>query len=67
MMQTIGLSETNVALFQIINELRGKGSLSKESTASVTLTILDSRHGCALAPNSGEQNASHNAFFSRGI
>ena len=67
MMQTIELSGTAVTVFQIINELRAIGSLSKEFVASVALTILDTHHGCALAPDSGGQNASHNAFFSRGV
>jgi hypothetical protein len=67
MIQTIEFSGTTVAVFQIIHELHGIGLLSKEFVASVAPAILDTHHGCALAPDPGGQNASHNAFFSRGI
>ena len=65
-MRMIGLSGTTVTAFQTINELLGKRSLSKEFVASVALTILDTHHGCALAPDPGGQNAPHNALFSGG-
>ena len=66
-MRMIGLAETTDSAFQIINELAGKYSLSEQFVGSLELTILDPQHRCALAPDSGGQNASHNAFFSRGV
>jgi hypothetical protein len=66
-MRTIGLAGTTDSVSRIINELAGKYSHSKEFVGSVALTILDTHDGCALASAPGEQNALHNAIFSRSI
>jgi len=66
-MRMIRLFGTTDALPRIVSELPGKCSPSKEFVVLVALIVLDTQHGCALAPDPGGQNASHNAFFSRGI
>ena len=66
-MRMIGLAETTDSVSQIINQLAGKYSLSEQFVDSLALTMLDTQHDCAPSPDPGGLNASHNAFFSRGI
>lgn len=66
-MRTNWLSGTTYAAFQIINELAAKNALPNEFVVLVALIVIGAWQGFALAPDTGGQNASHNAFFSRGI